>query len=82
MQGGNVMPQILIRNLDEEVIDSLKARARRHSRSLQGEVKLILEAISRQPDETPLEVAERWQAYFAGSTISDSIDFVRKDRER
>lgn len=76
------MSQILIRNLDEEVIDSLKARARRHNRSLQGEVKLILEDISRQPDEAPLAVAERWQAYFAGHKFSDSTDLVREDREQ
>lgn len=76
------MSQLLIRNLDEEVIDTLKARAKRHNRSLQGEVKLILEEVARQSDEMPLAVAERWQAYFAGRTFSDSTELVRKDRDR
>lgn len=76
------MPQLLIRNLDEETIQNLKERARQHNRSLQGEVKLILEEYAARPDETPLAVAERWQGYFAGRTFSDSADLVREDRER
>lgn len=75
------MPQLLIRNLDEATMESLKERARRHNRSLQGEVKLILEASARQPDEAPLAIAERWQGYFAGRTFSDSTELVREDRD-
>lgn len=37
------MPQILVRDLDAEVIEQLKERARRHGRSLQKEAKAILE---------------------------------------
>lgn len=76
------MPQLLIRNLDEETIQNLKDRAKRHNRSLQGEVKLILEECANRPDETPLAIADRWQGYFAGRTFSDSAELVREDRER
>lgn len=41
------MPQLLIRDLDAGTVERLKLRAQRHGRSLQGEVKAILEA--RQP---------------------------------
>jgi plasmid stability protein len=81
-KGGTAMPQLLIRNLDEETIRSLKERAKRHSRSLQGEVKLILEEYASRPDESPLAIADRWQGYFAGRTFSDSSEQVRQDRER
>jgi len=37
------MPSILIRELDDATIALLKERARRKNRSLQGEVKTILE---------------------------------------
>ena len=37
------MPQLLIRSLDPEIINRLKLRAKQHNRSLQGEVKSILE---------------------------------------
>lgn len=41
------MAQILVRGLDDEVVEILKARAREHRRSLQAEVKLLLEAAAR-----------------------------------
>jgi len=76
------MSQLLIRNLEEETIQKLKARAKSHNRSLQGEVKLILEAVARQPDELPLAIAGQWQGYFAGRSFTDSTEQVREDRER
>ena len=76
------MPQILIRNLDENTINNLKDLAKQHNRSLQGEVKRILEEYSSQPMDTPLAIAERWQGYFAGRVFSDSAELVRQDRER
>lgn len=76
------MPQLLIRNLDEETIQSLKTRAKLHNRSLQGEAKRILEEYAAKPDESPLAIAERWQGYFAGRTFTDSTELVREDRLR
>jgi antitoxin FitA len=76
------MAQLLIRNLDEETIKNLKARAKRHNRSLQGEAKLILEELARQPDEPATVIAERWQEYFTKCTFSDSTELVRQDRDR
>jgi plasmid stability protein len=76
------MPQLLIRNLEDETIQRLKTLAKSHNRSLQGEVKLILEEVARQPDERPLAIAERWQGYFAGRSFNDSTEQVRQDRER
>jgi len=76
------MPQILIRNLDENTINNLKDLAKQHNRSLQGEVKHILEEYSSRPTEAPLAIAERWQGYFAGRVFSDSAELVRQDRER
>lgn len=36
------MANLTIRNLDDAVVDQLKARAKRHNRSLEGEVRQIL----------------------------------------
>ncbi len=36
------MAQILVRDVGQETLEQLKARARQHGRSLQGEVKVIL----------------------------------------
>ena len=42
------MAQVLIRDLDTATIEKLKARAAEHGRSLQAELKTILEAQARQ----------------------------------
>lgn len=36
------MAQVLLQQLDDEVVERLKKRAREHGRSLQSEVKTIL----------------------------------------
>jgi plasmid stability protein len=47
------MASLLIRNLDDAAVARLKARARRHNRSLQGEVKSILESEARTTEKRP-----------------------------
>jgi antitoxin FitA len=37
------MPQLTIRGLTQEAVDKLKARAQRNGRSLEAELRLILE---------------------------------------
>lgn len=44
------MPALHIRDLDDAVIDALKARAARHHRSLQGELKTILEQAAQEAE--------------------------------
>ena len=77
------MSQILVRDLDPEVVERLKARARAHGRSLQKEVKSILEeAAATLSLGEAAEAAELWQRRLAGREHSDSAELVREDRER
>ena len=77
------MAQMLVRDLDPEVVEKLKARARVHGRSLQKEVKAILEeAAATLSLSEAEEVAELWQRRLAGREYSDSAELVREDRER
>ncbi len=77
------MPQMLVRDLDPEVVERLKARARAHGRSLQKEVKSILEeAAATLSMGEAAEAAELWQRRLAGREHSDSAELVREDRER
>lgn len=46
------MTHLLVRNLDSQTITCLKNRAKLHNRSLQGEVKFILEEITRLPNRS------------------------------
>lgn len=76
------MASVLIRDLEEGTVEQLKARAQRNGRSLQGELKLILEqaAAGTLPDHR--EMFRRLDRMLAGRTFSDSAELVREDRER
>ncbi|MBI2941518.1 MAG: Arc family DNA-binding protein [Chloroflexi bacterium] len=79
------MPRILVRDVSQPVLDTLKERARRNRRSLQREVLEILEASARESTtQTPAQVAAAIRARLTASrrTFSDSADLIREDRER
>ncbi|PYV88881.1 MAG: hypothetical protein DMG05_14750 [Acidobacteria bacterium] len=77
------MPGILVRNLDTEIIERLKARAQQGGRSLQAEVKIILERSVREPSMTEFrKAASRIQKKLARRRHSDSTTLIREDRER
>jgi antitoxin FitA len=79
------MAQILIRDLDPALVERLKARARRNHRSLQGEVKAILEEVGKPPmtREEMLATFDKWQEYWRrqGKMFSDSAELIREDRD-
>jgi plasmid stability protein len=76
------MAQVLVRDLDSELIERLKSQARRHGRSLQGEVKAILESAASYSMMEARHIAEQWRQRLAGQMVSDSADLIREDRER
>lgn len=76
------MAQVLVRNLDSKVVDRLKARARAHGRSLQTEVKTILEREARTSASDVLAFAARIRRELAGRRHSDSARLQREDRSR
>jgi plasmid stability protein len=78
------MAQILVRDLDDDTVATLKQRAKEHHRSLQGEVKSIIEETCKRKSglaqvRKDLEV---FHANFCGRVFSSSADLVREDRER
>ena len=76
------MSQLLVRDLDTETVERLKLRAQRHGRSLQGEVKVILQAAATFSMSEAGSVAEQWQRKLSGGTHRDSAEAIREDRER
>lgn len=80
------MAQLLIRNLKEKTLKRLKSLAKRHGRSLQGEVKLIVEDAAETAmkwDEFRAQ-AEQWQKKLAatGVKFGDSAELIHEDRDR
>jgi len=78
----SAMPQLLVRDLDTGTVERLKLRAQRHGRSLQGEVKAILQAAATVSMSEANSIAEGWQRKLAGGAYSDSAEAIREDRER
>ena len=75
------MAQILVRGLDAKTVERLKARAKQNARSLQSEVKLILEGAAGYSREEALESLRRFRESL-GRHFDDSADLIREDRER
>jgi plasmid stability protein len=80
------MAQVLIRDIPSEVLDALKARAQQNRRSLQGEMKLILEeaakASSRKDLSAFLKRAKVLRRKTSDAEQTDSALLLREDRER
>jgi hypothetical protein len=77
------MAQVLVRQLDDKVVDRLKKRAKEHGRSLQSEVKTILE--EAVPDyEAAWKRIEGFRKRLkkSGRKFSDSAALIREDRNQ
>ena len=76
------MPDILVRDIDPEKLERLKARAKRNGRSLQSEAKMVLEdAVAQRLIDDVLEAARQWRKK-VGRPAVDSVPLIREDRER
>lgn len=76
------MPELLVRNLEEATIKRLKALAKQHGRSLQGQVRLVLEEAATLPMGEVSLLLEKWQRQLARRRFRDSAKIIRKDRGR
>jgi len=78
------MAQVLVRDLNKGVVDRLKAQAKENERSLQAELKLILERAVRRDAVAARKLAAQLRKQLAkGSRIhSDSARLLAEDRSR
>ncbi len=72
----------LIRGLDAETLKRLKARAKRHGRSLQSEARRLPEQAAGAEPEEVTAMLDRWKERFAGRKFSSSAALIREDRDR
>jgi len=76
------MAQVLIRNLPDAVVDAHRARARAHGRSLEQELREVIERAAPYTPEERLAAALRFQALTPPGPRSDVVDMIREDRDR
>jgi len=71
------MSQLLVRQLDEDVKEKLRRRARRHGRSTEEEVREILRNAVREEGSEPKALGSRLAARFAGVGLTEEIPELR-----
>ena len=77
------MAQLLVRDLDPATVARLKDKARQNQRSLQGEVKAILEeAAARATPQEALAMIDKWQRKWGDRIFTDSTRMIREDRDQ
>lgn len=76
------MPSILVRGLDAKTVQRLREQAQLNGRSLQQEVKDILEraATTLTMDEAR-RLSETWHRRLSGRSFSDSARLIRENRD-
>ena len=78
------MGNLTIRNLDDQVIEQLKAQAKQNHRSLEGEIRHVLtqqvERLGRIADFR--ERTRKLQSLTVGTRQTDSVKLLREDRDR
>jgi plasmid stability protein len=81
-KGDAILKAISIRNVPDNVYSTLQELARENHRSLQEQIKWILEQQVRLVEGSPVATAANWRKRFKGRKLSDTVEMVRQDRER
>ncbi len=79
------MADILLRGLSKSTVDRLKRRAKKNGRSLQSELKTMLDREARaQSIDDAIERAREIRSSMpeSGEGAADSVELIREDRER
>lgn len=78
------MPDVLIRNIDNKTLQLLKEKAKVNNRSLQEELKELVEAHSGIRQENAIEMVREIQMKYQkkGIIFPDSTEEIREYRER
>ncbi len=76
------MAQVLIRDLDDDVVERLRNQARDNGRSLESELRIALTELSKQDKAEWVRGILEMRARLAGRKFSDSTELIREDRER
>lgn len=76
------MKSLSIRNLPDDVYAALKVMATANHRSMEEQVRCIIEREARFATATGLAVARAWRMQLAGRNLGDTVEDVRQDRAR
>jgi plasmid stability protein len=75
------MAQVIVRNLDEQVVSSLKFKAELHGHSLEQELRQILKRAAELTRDEKVALVDRIAAKQKRRLEDDSTDLIREDRD-
>ena len=76
------MKAISLRNVPENVYAGLQVMAQKNRRSLQEQIKLILEQEVKLANRSFMANAATWRKRLQERKLEDSVKTVREDRDR
>jgi antitoxin FitA len=75
------MPQLLVRDVPQDVVEALKRRAAEHGRSAEAEHRIILEETLRAGRSGFWERAAKLREERGDRVLTDSTELIRQDRD-
>jgi len=80
------MAQLILNDLDPTILEQLKVRAANHHRSLEDELKVILQEVIETEQVAKMtafrEQSTQMRQALSGRVHTDSAELVREDRDR
>lgn len=76
------MKSISVRNVPDTVYTALQEMARANRRSLQEQIKFILEKEAVLVKGSSLAAAANWRKQFKGRKFTDTVKMIQQDRKR
>ena len=76
------MAQILVRGLEDSIVEALKRHAKLSGRSLQSEVKTILEKAASEPHidmEAARKMSLEFRRRFKGRRFPNTVELIHED---
>jgi antitoxin FitA len=76
------MPQLLVRDVPQDVVEALERRAAEHGRSAEAELRAILKETLRTGGRAGFwERAAKLREETRGRKLTDSTELIRRDRD-
>ncbi len=76
------MKALTVRNVNEQVYQRLQEMAKENKRSLQAQIRLILEREVQFSEGSQLHQARAWRRRLADRPWGDIVDDIRQERAR
>lgn len=75
------MAQVLIRDVEDAVVEKLRSNAVSNGRSLEAELRMVLRRAAARDSDMALEELRRILERLGGRVFSDSAELIREDRD-